>query len=376
MRDRCRLYASLLILWIAASPRARALLTFNDGKDLVSVNADYTYGYDSNVFTQNVARGSSTETYSFGANYSRRAGLIAVSAAADLNFGNFGQFASQDYVDPSYTLSFTKGTGRTTGSLAFSAQRTDQPDPDANDRAIAWNYGAALNLKYPVNDRYYFTNTTDYNNILYTNRTLFTNLGSLTDGIDLNYIFDSKLNFNGGYTFGLSQTDNTTDYDHSLTFGANGSLLPKLTGSISGGYEERHSDYAGTAANYGSLTANAALSWRYSHLLTFTTDINKGFGTSSTDVSLDTTSVSLDADVNVFHRLRTSFITSLTGTDFLGALGAGRRDRLWQSVANLGTSVTTHIQVNLAYAYMINYSNVGDAAFTRQTLSLALSASY
>ncbi len=121
------------------------------------MNANYTFGYDSNVFTQNVARGSSTENWTFGTSYTRRAGLIAVSAAVNWNFGDFGQFASQNFVDPSYTLSFTKGTGRTTGSLTFTAQRTDQPDPDANDRAIAWNYNVGLNLRYPVNDRYYFT---------------------------------------------------------------------------------------------------------------------------------------------------------------------------------------------------------------------------
>ena len=35
-----------------------ALLTFNDGKDQVFVTASYTFGFDSNVFTQQVARSS------------------------------------------------------------------------------------------------------------------------------------------------------------------------------------------------------------------------------------------------------------------------------------------------------------------------------
>jgi len=376
MRDRCRLYASLLILWIAASPRARALLTFNDGTDQVFVNATYTFGYDSNVFTQGVARGSSTQSWSFGANYTRHAGEISVNAGLGWSFGDFGSFTSQDFVDPSYTLSFTKGTGRTTGSLTFSAQKTAQPDPDANNRAVAWNYDIALNLRYPVNDRYFFTNGTSYSNILYTNHALFANLGSISDGLAINYIFDPKIDFNGGYTFAISQTDNTTNYDESYTVGASGSLLPKLTGSMDVGFVNRNSDYAGTREDYGSMTAAASLAWRFSHMFSFAGSVNKDFGTSSTDVSTDTTSVSVDTDINAIRRLRTSIDTSYTETQFLGALGAGRRDTLWQIVANLGTAITTHIRANLSYAYEINYSNLGGASFTRETLSLTLSADY
>jgi len=353
MRDRCRLYA-----------------------DQVFVNATYTFGYDSNVFTQNIARGSSTQSWSLGTTYTRKAGIIGVNAGLGWSFENFGQFAGQNFADPSYSLTFTKGTGRTTGSLSFSAQKTDVPDPDANNRAIAWDYGVNLNLRYPVNDRYYFTNALGYSNILYTNKALFTNLGSITDGLDINYIYDPKLDFSGGYQFGYSQTDNTTNFDQSFTVGASGSLLPKLTGSLDVGFSDRDSDYAGTTSNYGSLTAGASLGWRFSHLLSFSSAVDRAFSTSSTDVSLDTTSVSLNTDINAIRRLRTGVNISYAETQFLGTLGAGRRDTLWQFIANLGTAITTHVRANLSYAYMINYSNVGSASFTSENLSLTLSADY
>jgi hypothetical protein len=323
-----------------------------------------------------VARGSSTQNYSFGTSYARKAGLIGVAASLDWNFGTFGQFSSQNFMDPSYSLTLTKGTGRTTGSLAFSADKTNVPDPDANNRAVAWNYGVGLSLRYPVNDRYYFTNSTNYSNVLYTNHALFTNLGSITDGLNLNYVYDSKLDFSGGYIFGFSQTNNTTNYDHSVTVGASGSLLPKLTGSLSVGYTDRDSILDRQSSNYGSATGSAALGWAYSHLLSFSGSVDKAFSTSSTDVNLDTTSVSLNTDVNAIRRLKTSFLVSYTGTDFLGLAGAGRRDTLWQFVAHLGTAVTTHVRADLAYAYMVNYSNSAGAAFTSQSLSLTLSADY
>ena len=376
MRVRCRLYALLALLWVAAAPRARALLTFNQGKDRVFVNATYTFGFDTNVFTQQVARSSVTQSASIGLSYARKAGAISVNASVGWSIGQFDQFKSQNFVDPSYSLSFTKGHGRTTGSLDLSAQRENNPDPDANNRSISWDYSAALNLRYPVNERYFFTDGITYTSAIYTNSALFTNLGSEGNALDLNYVYDSKLNLSAGYSLGRSRTFDTTDYDHSLNFGASGSLLPKLTGSIGFGYGYRDSLYSGHRDDYSSLTANGSLNYRFSHLVSFAGTVNKGFSTTSTDISTDVTSASINADLSLIHSLRTALGLDYTETAFLGARGLGRADTLWQFTANLGTAITTHLRTNLAYAYEVNYSNSSGAAFTRQDLSLNLQADY
>ena len=376
MRVRCRLYASLAILCIAATPRTRALLTFNQGKDQVFVNATYTFGFDTNVFTQQVARSSVTQSAMFGLSYARKAGFISVNAAVGWNIGQFSQFKSQNFVDPSYSLSFTKGHGRTTGSLSLSAQRENVPDPDANNRSVSWNYSSILNLRYPVNERYFFTDAISYTSAIYTNPVLFTNLVTEGNALDLNYVYDSKLDFSTGYTLTRSLTPDTTDYDHSLNLGANGSILPKLTGSLGIGYGYRDSLAAGQRANYGTVTADGSLNWRFSHLISFSSTVNKGFTTTSTDISTNTTSVSLNSDLSLIHSLRTALGIDYTETAFLGVRGLGRADTLWQFTANLGTAINTHISTNLAYAYMVNYSNTAGASFVRQSLSLNLRADY
>src|SRR5665213_3185265 len=142
MRDRRLPYASLLFLWITmATQTARALLVFNEGKDQVYVTSTYSIGYDTNVFSQRVAKGALTQALSFGASYSRKAGLIGVNASFGMNFGQFFGIPGQDYADPSLTLAFDKGVGRTTGSLSFNVQKVNTPDPIANNRAIGWDYG-------------------------------------------------------------------------------------------------------------------------------------------------------------------------------------------------------------------------------------------
>lgn len=357
-------------------PRARALLTFNQGKDQVFVHATYTFGYDSNIFTQQVARGSVTENETFGMNYVRKAGIISVNAAVNWTIGQFDQYKGQDFVDPKYSLSFSKGTGRTTGSLSLGAERDDTPDPDANQRSISWDYSSVLNLRYPVNERYFFTDAIDYSTILYSNTAVFTNLATEGNTLDLNYVYDSKLNLTGGYTLSHSRTSDTNDDDQDFSVGANGSLLPKLTGSMGIGFGKRDSTYSGQHANYSTITADGALNWRFSRLFTFAGTANKGFSTTSTDISTDTTSLGLATDISLVHSLRTSLGLDYTETDFLGSRGLGRADTLWQFTANVGTAITTHIRTNLAYAYEVNYSNASGASFVRQTLSLNLQADY
>ena len=102
--------------------------------------------------------------------------------------------------------------------------------------------------------------------------------------------------------------------------------------------------------------------------------MSKDFGTTATDISTNVTSLGLNTDMSLVRSLRTSVDISYTETAFLDLLGAGRRDTLWQFTANLGTALTTHIRTNLAYSYMINYSNLSGASFTRQTLSLNITA--
>src|SRR5471032_219023 len=112
-----------------AAPRARALLTFphrdNDGADVIIVNGTYSIGYDTNVFAQRVKKGAYTQLFTAGATYTRHAGLITVEASVSANAGSFAGLPGQDYTDPSFALGFTKGTGRTTGTLSLSASKSN-----------------------------------------------------------------------------------------------------------------------------------------------------------------------------------------------------------------------------------------------------------
>ena len=90
------------------------------------MTASYSIGEDTNVFAQRVKQGALTQVLTAGATYTRRAGLITVEAGVTMNAGVFAGLPGQNYTDPAFSLTFTKGTGRTTGSLAFTAAKTER----------------------------------------------------------------------------------------------------------------------------------------------------------------------------------------------------------------------------------------------------------
>jgi hypothetical protein len=375
-----RLFVLLLAAGATALP-ARALLTFDSGKDQVIVTGIYSFGYDSNIFASQTAHGSITQAFSASATYTRRAGIISVSASTGIGFTWYAGAGGQNFYVPNLSVTFAKGIGRTTGSLSFSAAKSDVPDPIANNRAIAWTYSSTLDLRYPVIERYYLTNSTGISGTYYTNQAIFSNLISYSDQFAINYTYDSKLDLNGSYRFDIGDTPGIHSVDQGVLVGANGTmpLLPKVTGTIDAGYEVRSNSYlAGQGPNgdFGNWTSDLALNWRYSRGLGFTFSGSKDLSVSSTDITTDTTSISGIADFTLGKQLRTNIGVSYVGTDFLGPDSLGRRDMLWEFPVNLGTALTTHIRVNLAYAYMINTSTLSDSSFTRETVTLSLQATY
>lgn len=381
---RCRYWPTLLLLWALATPSAHALLNFNDGTDLVFVSGTYTIGFDTNVFTRAVSKQSTTQSASVSIDYSRVAGVITVNANVAASAGSFGNIKGQDFADPSVMVSFRKRYGRTTGSLSLTGRRESQPDPDAGQRTHDAYYSTNLDVRYPVNDRYYFTNAVGYSGKGYLNQPAFSDLFTLTDSFAINYVYDSKLDLNGGYTISLSDTSkNTHAADQSLTIGAAGSILPKLSGTIHVGGEQRSVDSnIGGHEKFTSFTSGTSVKWLFSRRLSFNGQLTDDFSTTSTDISVNRASAAVHGTASVSTRYICSAGVTYTISSYLGKAGRiantaiNRRDELFQFDASIGVAITTHIRTTLAYVYMLNTSNESSASFTRQSLALTIAATY
>lgn len=378
MTHRSRLLAGLLIFGVITAPQAEALFNLNQGKDLIFVNASYSIGFDTNVFTRKAGRSSVTQSAAASIDYTRQAGIISVSVSAAIAVGDFANIHGQDFIDPSLSLSLRKRYGRTTGSWVIGARHESQPDPDAGQRTKAWNFNTSLDVHYPVNDRYYLTNNFATSGRFYSDTLQFTDLRTFSDSIAINYIYSSKLDLNAGYSIRYSDTTKgTSANDHNFSLGASGGILPKLSGSVNFGYQFRQSDSViGHHENFRSFSAGTNLKWLFSRKLSFNGDISEDFAITSTDVNTNRLNLGIHMTSSLTTKMIGNFGVIYSKTDFLGVAGDGRIDYMYQFEASTGVALTTHVRTSLSYAYTVNTSNKSAYDFVRQTLTFTIAATY
>ena len=350
----------------------------NEGRDKITVNADYGIYYDSNLFARSGGGGDTNQSLSLGANYTRRAGMIGFSSTASVTATRFRKFSNEDFTNPALILEFTKNDGRLTGSLALSGKRESRSDDAANLFASSWRYGAMLGLRYPVNDRYYLTSSTAASMRDYAPNTPLYNLGSFSEGVDLYYVYSSKLDVLGGYRirFGHAAGGHGTR-DIALTLGATGAILPKLTTTVRAGYQTR--DESGVdGGHYHELTTEFALAWPMNKRTTFNFQALRDFMTSATDISVDTTAFDVSGTIKPNLRVKIAFTgeAGYTISRYLGVRGAGREDRTWSFTAHLSVPIKTHWAIALSYGFYTNDSSSAFSKYQRQTASLDVSVHY
>ena len=69
-----------------------------------------------------------------------------------------------------------------TGSTVVKATSESRADSAINLRTSSWSYPVDLNLKYPINDRFYVTSTTGYLHRSYAETTILSDLTEYSRG--------------------------------------------------------------------------------------------------------------------------------------------------------------------------------------------------
>lgn len=373
-----RRFSLLLILPLLVPPPASALVNLNDGRDVVFVSGTYSIGFDSNVFTRAAGKQSMTQTASLSADYARQAGVIGLNVNVGASSGRFESIRGQDFTDPNIAISLRKRHGRTTGALNLTAARESQPDPDVGERTRSWNYTAGLDLRYPVNDRYYVTNSLKFVSRSYLAGNKYADLRHYTDSVAVNYVYSSKLDLNLAYSLGISDTSrDTRAYDHAVTVGASGSILPKLSGTIRVGGQRRNSESTLVGQEtFDSFTSGTSLKWLVSRKLSFGFNLDVDNAMTATDLSVNRATSGLQASFSLTNKITASAGASYTVSDYLGTAADGRQDETLQFNASLGAALNTRLRTSLGYDYSVNYSTLSAADYERHSLNLSLTAKY
>jgi hypothetical protein len=367
----------------AASLPCLALVNLNDGRDKIHVTGNVSFAWDSNIFAHQGSSGDYVMSAGLITDYTRKAGLIGVDASMAINASRFNRFTTEDFRNPSFTLEFTKQSGRTTGSLALSAARESRADTAANIRDQSWLYSAGLNLKYPVIERYSLSGGANYSYQRYQDNTALVNLKTYSANLDLFYVYTTERDLTGGYRVRQENTSaGSKNTDHSFTLGLSGKILPKLNGAINAGYQIRNSrdNLRNPSMNgilesqYTSWTSSISLTWSLSKKFSVNGQLSKDFNTTSTNFTTDTLMTSLDAQYTFSAKFSASAGVTFSQNRFLGLFSDGRIDTFFSSHIDLNYSLNDHLKASLGESYSTNWSTNSYADFSRNLVTLSLSS--
>ena len=371
---RCFLLAILTLA--LALPRGHALLNIDGSRNQVFVFGSATFGYSSNIFSESTGRGDYSLSAEAGIELKRRAGIIAVNSTFKVDYQRFNKYSHENSVNPSFYIEFNKTTGRTTGAFTINAYRETRSDSAVNVRTTSWNFPLGLNLKYPVNDKFYVTSDTTYLKRSYTDSTTLANLTDYSEGIDVFYVFSSKLDLVGGYRIRISRTSNGNDTtDHWFNVGASGGLFSKLNGSVRFGYQIR--EVAGPSAeNFTHWNALASVNWPATRKLALSSQLSRDFNTIATGSSVDSTSATLRATYAYNRKLQLDTGIAWGRNIFLGRNQPRRTDNFFSWDIGAKYKFNEHLNVGASYTYFRNRSTFSFSEFERQGFTFDIASRY
>jgi len=290
-----------------------------------------------------------------------------------MDLTRFAKITGQNGLNPTFYVEFNKTTGRTTGALTINAYRSNRADSAVNLRTTSWNFPLGLNVKYPINDRFYVTSQTGYLSRRFVNNNALSNYLDYTEGVDLYYVYTSKLDLLGGYRVRSADTDAGKTLDQNFSLGATGGILAKLNGLIRLGYKVR--DIYKTHDQYSQWSVNTALTWNATRKLAVTAQASRDFSTTATALSVDSLSGTLHATYVFTRKFQAE--TGIGGGRnlFLGSTPR-RQDEFFSWDVGATFNYNEHFKANFAYNYLHNWSTLSTSTFVRNGYSLNLSSRF
>ncbi len=244
----------------------------------LSFSNDATAFYDSNI-AGNADSDSDIElTYSPTLNFTRRSGLIGMSASLGATFGVFADNDEFDYElfrsnlnlsypntpDIPYSLALSGGYNESSEVDTFSGRR--------REKALA-NFAGSL--RYNVNERWGFRVNGGWTEVDYADAGLPTQT-TIVGGVDLVYIYSENLEIFGGYSY--SDTSAGVDSEtQTFRLRLEGEITPKVTGVLGVGYQIRETEVNDSGDPY----VNLDLSWAVNERFEVVATAGMGFYTTS-----------------------------------------------------------------------------------------------
>jgi len=366
------------LLGLVVTTPGYSLVTFNDGQESIFVNVSTGVTWDSNINSSSTDTSDSIFFANVGVNYSRRAGVISIDANATANISRFNGHSEENFANPDLSLSLSKHSGRTTGTLTLSGSRQNRADSAANIRNRSWYYNTQGNLKYPVISRYSLTFGGGFSERTFSNAPSYIVNDRVTNwSTGLEYAYTDQTNLTANYRGRYGETSaHDSYYDHAFLVGVSGKILPKLTGNFSMGYQKRDNTKA-SQGSHSSMTMSGSANWRINPRFNAAFFASKDFTVASTNIHTDTLNVGTNLNYSIGPRFTLSGGINGGESRFLGSAGGGRKDQFFG--ANVGASYTVYgdyLRLHLGYNYFRNWSNTSISDYDRNSITLSATSRF
>lgn len=367
-------FFALVALSVPVS-HSRALLNIDGARNQIFVFGSVTFAHSSNIFSESSNRGDYTVNAQAGVELKRRAGIIAVNSTFSVTYQGYTEYTDQSGLNPNFYIEFNKTTGRTTGAFTINAFRESRADSVLNTRTNSWNFPLGLNLKYPINDKYYVTSSTTYLRRQYVDTAVLANLTDYSEGLDVFYTRNEKQQWLAGYRIRVSENDFTGDStDHWFNVGITEQILAKLNGSLRVGYQIR--DVSRTSERFHHWNVVASLNWPVTRKLALRSQISRDFNTIATGATVETSGADLRGNYTFTRKFDIEAGIGYGRNVFLGRDQPERQDDYFSWDVGANYKFNEHLRVGVAYNYYRNWSTIDLSDFVRRGYSLNISSRY
>ena len=303
---------------------------------LVDLSTEFSTTYDSNVFALGNSSFKSNQVtnpkleskddiilkLSPVLHFSKEFSLIKANASAGVEISNFLFNDSRSYVIPvtNFNLDFDESLKKrlsTNSKIRFTVDlglgQSVGTDLTEGDLVSYSFFNTNLSSRYNHSPKFGVGASINYEMRKYQSGAIkddYDDLTILPISSDLFYIYSPKLDFFLNHVYSKTDSSNSSTSmanttSHSLSFGANGILTPKLSGKISLGYSIL-SFRSGNLSNQNSIISASSLNFKHNQKTSSEIQVERDFSPTATSSS----QISTFLRYNLNH----SFNHSTTGT--------------------------------------------------------------
>lgn len=360
---------------VAVTPSAFGFAEFARG--VLVADAQFSAQYDSNIFANSNEEEDLSAIFAPSLSYTRNAGQIAAALRLGVTAMTFDDNSDQDSFDPSLSLNlnYDRAEKGAISQLLSYARQTEANDT-LNTRVESDEYRGATRI-----DHFYSEKTGLRVNAGYRlsdfSSTGYNDVWSYNVGGGIIYRYSPKLLASATYDFSpekatnLNGASDPSSKNHRLQFGLEGSLAPKVSGSVGVGVAYRDFDEGGSDSTF---LMNSAVTWAAAEKTEVSLSASNNFDTTPgaesaqiLSVSLAvrqqlTTKVGVGASVGYQHKELDQVTTPIDRTDHAYLAGL-----------NASYLINDNWTANGSLSYRINESTLAFADYDRFIANLGLS---